>query len=388
MKHNIFQNALFNLLFIFIQTLFYVFDYLICSIRYCTKLHYINCLNFKISKILNCIQNRFATNTFIIVFYKRDNLRFVVKSAFGIAELGVINIDGSQLETTSISALAERVQQIGYPLILRLDESLGLNLIDKLPRTARKDLRKILACRLDTITPWSSDDVICEPVSVFESVNDGMLTISLVIVQKYKIRQSVEALGRLGLVPDVVDLADDDAYHAPHYCLLGNSGPTQIVKLVPIAVGISIIMSMTISLLALVELNDNTIVLNERQDHLNGIIESISDLPDIYSTFDSLRSRMKEITTEHHQNISRLWIIDQISQVIPDTSWLESISIEDRKIIITGYSTEASHIPGLIERHPNFMGVVFTAPIQRYLLSEGHNRTKNVEQFSLQFFVE
>lgn len=66
-------------------------------------------------------------------------------------------------------------------------------------------------------------------------------------------------------------------------------------------------------------------------------------------------------------DISKLRILEELTRIIPDDSWLTDFeyTAEDKKIILSGYSTSASKLIPILEESKLFEKVKFTSPITK-----------------------
>jgi general secretion pathway protein L len=58
-------------------------------------------------------------------------------------------------------------------------------------------------------------------------------------------------------------------------------------------------------------------------------------------------------------------ILDTLTREVPDGSWLMSLSINGREVVLDGLSPSAATIALALERNPDFTGIVFRSPITR-----------------------
>src|SRR5438552_2736460 len=58
-------------------------------------------------------------------------------------------------------------------------------------------------------------------------------------------------------------------------------------------------------------------------------------------------------------------VLDTLSRELPDGSWLTSLSIAGREMLIEGLSPSATAIALALGRNPNFANVLFRAPTAR-----------------------
>jgi general secretion pathway protein L len=58
-------------------------------------------------------------------------------------------------------------------------------------------------------------------------------------------------------------------------------------------------------------------------------------------------------------------ILDALSRSVPDGSWLLSLTISGRDIVLDGLSSSAATLALALERNPMLSGIVFRSPIDR-----------------------
>src|SRR5437763_12119753 len=58
-------------------------------------------------------------------------------------------------------------------------------------------------------------------------------------------------------------------------------------------------------------------------------------------------------------------LLDTLTREVPDGSWLMSLSINGREVVLEGLSPSAATIALALERNPGFSGIVFRSPITR-----------------------
>jgi len=73
-------------------------------------------------------------------------------------------------------------------------------------------------------------------------------------------------------------------------------------------------------------------------------------------------------------------ILSEVSEILPDGTWLNEIEIGQGRVHIRGYSHAAADLLGAIDRSGYFADAQFGAPLVR-------NPAANVEQFDINFDV-
>jgi len=78
-----------------------------------------------------------------------------------------------------------------------------------------------------------------------------------------------------------------------------------------------------------------------------------------------LETRAAVLETLQAGNWQRLWLLDQVTKLLPDGTWLQELHISEDTVEIYGYSDRAADLVPPLENSPYFTQVEFTAPITR-----------------------
>ena len=69
-------------------------------------------------------------------------------------------------------------------------------------------------------------------------------------------------------------------------------------------------------------------------------------------------------------------VLDELTRVLPDDSWLEQLTLRSAEVQLRGYSANASAVIALLEGSDVFENVEFRAPVTRL-------KTPPVERFNI-----
>ena len=323
-------------------------------------------------------------DNFVVGLYDGNALEFVARGRGRIEELGIVDCpSGERGIDRNANLLAEQIRHSGLPLVLRLDGALGLETFDRLPKTARKELRQIIANRLDGLTPWTAETAVFDTTSISPGA-DGTLQVRLAVVPKRAVRKATEVLEQLGLVPDVVDLAEAEPFAPPTHDFTRVGRPKRLPRYVPIVAGLLVFASIAGGIFTFFELESRAAVLAQRRAYAAMLEQRLEDLPSLHQRIEALRSEGNAMLERHLARPSALVTFETLSRVLPDTVWLESLTLVDGRLTLTGYSTAVSELPSLLESDPAFEAAAFTASNERLLMLQDAGEVIEVDRFSLQ----
>lgn len=323
-------------------------------------------------------------DNFVVALYDGHALEFVASGRGRIEELGVVDCPTDERGfDRNADLLAEQIRHSGLPLVLRLDGALGLETFDRLPRTARNELRQIIANRLDGLTPWSAEAAVFDTTSITPGADD-MLEVGLAVVPKRVVRKATEVLEQLGLVPDIVDLAEADGSAPPTHDFARGGRPKRLPRHVPVLAGLLVFAGIAAGIFAYFELESRAAVLDQRRAYATMLEQRLEDLPGLHQRIEALKGEARAVLERHLARPSALVTFETLSRVLPDTVWLESLTLVDGRLTLTGYSTAVSELPSLLEGDPAFEAAAFTASNERLLMPQNEGEAIEVDRFSLQ----
>jgi general secretion pathway protein L len=323
-------------------------------------------------------------DNFVVALYDGHALEVAANGRGRIEELGIVDCPTDERGfDRNADLLAEQIRHSGLPLVLRLDGALGLETFDRLPRTARNDLRQIIANRLDGLTPWSAETAVFDTTSITPGA-DGMLEVSLAVVPKRVVRKATEVLEQLGLVPDIVDLAEADSFAPPTHDFARGGRPKRLPRRVPVLAGLLVFAGIAAGIFAFFELQSRAAALDQRRAYATMLEQRLEDLPSLHQRIETLKGEERAVLQRHLARPSALVTFETLSRVLPDTVWLESLTLVDGRLTLTGYSTAVSELPSLLEGNPAFEAAAFTASNERLLMPQNEGQVVEVDRFSLQ----
>lgn len=86
------------------------------------------------------------------------------------------------------------------------------------------------------------------------------------------------------------------------------------------------------------------------------------------------------LVTRQKQSPLLVSVLAELTQVLPDGTWITDLTVDGSKIRIRGASAAASDLIGLIDRAPQFSNAQFAAPVVR-------DPVANVDRFDISFYV-
>jgi general secretion pathway protein L len=229
------------------------------------------------------------------------------------------------------------------------------------PAQAASLLRQIILNQVDRLTPWSADSVIFGFAQ--RTVGATSLGVSFVATPRAAL---------LPLLESLADLRPQAAYVFAPASDVDPSAP--IPLLLPAAVQrgsgqwLRRILSGVLIALLLVTLAHTLWVgweLRGLETRYASIEDELRDVRGGGNSLDPLTAEESDLFSRKLQGPVATLIIDELSRLLPDDTFLTDFELDDDKVEIAGLSQDASKIIGILEGSPWFSDATFSAPTTR-----------------------
>ena len=281
--------------------------------------------------------------------------------------------------TRELEELADRSREI----VLCLPANKLLRKTLTLPLAAEENLRQVLGFEMDRQTPFTADQVYFDYMQTDRDPKTSTLTLDLVVTRRSYLDELLATLEGLGLQP-----------HQATVCTELASGQAQPINLLPAAarqrrpdtarylnLALGVIALMLLLATIALPLANKIQVINE----LEARTELINDKAEVTRR---LRDKIEQLGTdsrflaEKKQTTSMaLALIDELTRILPDDTWIERLDIKGQEVLIQGQSASAAALIPLIESSSILSNPRFRSPVTQL------PRT-NTERFHLSAEVE
>lgn len=250
------------------------------------------------------------------------------------------------------------------PRWLVLDASQVLLRSMLLPAASEAHLNEVMAHEIDRQTPFTADQVCYQGRVVARDPIQKQLRAELVVLPNARLDAAIARLG-----PLAQGLAGVDAE--------GADGKLLGVNLLPMARRAlqsdrSRMLDLSLAFLFVALVATAMIVaLKQRQSVLSDYQQRVSDATDSARDVRKLRNQVMATTAAENFLANRrahqpttLELLADITRRLPDTTWLEKISVSDGNIVLIGQSQQASSLVGLLQTSSLIVTPALTGSVQ------------------------
>lgn len=279
-----------------------------------------------------------------------------------LQELAVVPADGSFDDATATRLLGPRLSDLPRWLILPAATALRRRLV--LPAAAADRLRDVVGFEIDRQTPFTMDAVAYDARVLGQRESDGQLDVELVAVPRAAIDPALAALGPLapGLAgidvaagngtPLGVNLLDPARRHRQSDPWRRWNLALVVVALLALVAGMSQLLSNREA--AADELEQRIARNAQAARQAAAQRQRLSDLVEGQAFLDRTRAARPMAVA----------VIDELTRRLPDTTYLEKLSIEDDRLTLIGLSREAPALIGRLQGSRLWRSPALTGALQ------------------------
>ena len=249
-------------------------------------------------------------------------------------------------------------------VVLRLGANAGLVREDLLPRRAARDLERILANRIDMLTPWPAEEVIFTCWNLRRREGGG-IAVSVAVARRAQVEAAMGLLGRFGLRPDIVDFVVDAPASAPRFDLLRPPPRSRWPMVVRSAAAVLLLASAAAGVRIGFEIAAVESRINATRTRLDLLRRELASRTTVRAEAGAGEAAAEALAELRRTHASPLRLLDAMSRLLPDEVWLESLRLEGRALELRGIARDTAVLARIFEGSPDFAGLRFTAPAVR-----------------------
>jgi general secretion pathway protein L len=228
-----------------------------------------------------------------------------------------------------------------------------------LPLGAEPALQRVLAAEMDRLTPFAAGDVFWTAVVDGREPVQGRLRAVLSLLPRSALEPLLGALGRLGVVPDVLESvrADGSVRHIP---LRPARRRGRFVPLMA-GCGVALVLAGAVAAPFLSQEREAAALrlqaaeLQPRVDRVQALRRRLVSRPVDASDFLAEKRRVGDA----------MQVLATLTDLLPDDTFVTTLGLRQRKLTISGQSAAAAGLIAILSSGPRFRDPAFAAPVVR-----------------------
>lgn len=249
----------------------------------------------------------------------------------------------------------------GLEPVLRLPARRVLVTTIALPLAAEENLRQVVGFEMDRYTPFKADQVYYDVYVVERQPGPKRLRVRLCAVPRRVLDDMLVRLDGWGLRPAAAVCPQD-----PRANLLPMERRPRrrrlALNLNRLLLGLAGLLLAAALILPLWQMREVVVYLNQR---IAGVQPAVQAVEKLRAERDRLEQDLRFIIGKKQARPPAVEILDELTRIIPDHTWLAGVQLSGDQLVIQGTSSASSELIEIIEASPYFQDTAFRAPVTK-----------------------
>jgi general secretion pathway protein L len=238
----------------------------------------------------------------------------------------------------------------------------------RLPAATEENLARVTGFELDRLTPFAAEQVYYHGRLIERLPETKQLLVELALTPRSKLDPLLSALAACGWFPDRVEI-DGDPGRRRHQLLpeAYQKRRARLPKLVNAALGgLLALLLLVIAVLPIWRDYQRT---TELEQELRKVSKVAKEVEALRQDAEKLSREASFVVDKKRTEPALVDVLNELSRVIPDNTWLYGLQYKDRRLVIQGQSPSASSLIAVIEASPYFLNTSFVSPVTKDVTS-------------------
>jgi general secretion pathway protein L len=285
-------------------------------------------------------------------------------------EIGRLELKGMDAgkERTAIASLVKGLDPGRMVIALRLPQRQALRKMLDLPAAAEQNLRQVLTFEMDRQTPFTSDDVYFDFRVRKHDRETRRIGVEMIVLPRATVDVAVARARGWRLAPDAVDISvdgDDADAATPLNVLPETQGPRQGRFATGIGLVLGVVAVILLAEVIYLPLERQRLRAEALASDVAQAKEEAGTSRRLQEEIDRLIKQGRFIVEKKQQQPPFVEILNEVTRLLPDDTWLFRMRFFDGDVQTFGYSSAASSLIGTIEESDLFQNAQFRAPMTR-----------------------
>lgn len=262
-----------------------------------------------------------------------------------------------ELLRAQIQALKPKPSRV----ILAVAPGLSLTKELQLPLAAQQDLTQVLTFEMDRQTPFRADSVYFDYRVMRRDAARKQLAVCLGVVPRALVDEALSPLSDLDLRMSQPGASTDSSWDGRTFSVTRARDEQGLLSRInPLLLALNGLFLMAVIFLPFYHQRSERTALSTQ---LNQVRTAANGAMSLREQVDRLAQEIKMAVDRKSQWPTMIEILNELTVVLPNSTWLNRLEIKDGEIHLQGVSSSASSLIALIEESATFADVRFQSPV-------------------------
>ncbi|MBK8452453.1 MAG: PilN domain-containing protein [Thiofilum sp.] len=262
-----------------------------------------------------------------------------------------------------------------YLIEVQLPTKQGLLLEQRFPEAIQENLRQVIGYQLDRLSPFSPERAYYSAEPLTHDRKTKEINVNVQVIPKHSADRIIQQLKELG-IPEVHLLSVTGSASAAPVGQMSATDLNQGWSWVPLGFMVT---ALVLSLAAPIAYQYRRV--EQIETALAQVRQHSAEQLQVREQLNAAQEAMSFLTERRRTSPVALDVAEHLSQLLPNHTWLERLTLEGNALSIKGESSAALDLIDLLEGSPMLSQVKFKAPVTR-------SKDSNNDKFQIQAQVE
>lgn len=249
-------------------------------------------------------------------------------------------------------------------VVLRLPRDKVLRRMVDLPAAAAENLSEVLGFEMDRHTPFKAEEVYYDYRVEARDPEHQRIKIDLMVVPRAVADEAIQLFSSWGLKPNRLVSGGDEIVDSPDFNLLPRSTAAStgsFNRRLSVVLGMAVLALLAVTLY--LPLRQKQSVLAETEARLAAIQVQAVQADALKKQVEDMLERSRFVLDRKRQESAVMEILDEVTRILPDQTWVLKFSVRDQRLSLSGYSSKPSALIGLLEQSKMLTETQFSSPV-------------------------
>lgn len=280
-----------------------------------------------------------------------------------------------------LAQLPAKARRSRRSVTLALPQGRAVRQTINLPLAAEENLREVIGFEMDRLTPFRREEVYYDQRVLGRDPAREQLEVELTLSPRATVDGFLEAAEELGLKPQRVDVATGEGGHPLGLDLLQLTAGKRSSRFARAVTVVLLITACGLGAASIAIPLDRKARLEA--DLRRQVTEARANAAAARELESDMAARQAHVLYVHDLKRgvpSASAVMDSVTRLLPDDTWLYQLRVNDDKVEISGYAPNSSSLIQLFEDAPAFAEARFRAPVTQ-------DAKLGMDRFSLQLRI-
>jgi general secretion pathway protein L len=248
------------------------------------------------------------------------------------------------------------------PLVLRLPGQV-LTCEATLPVAAQGSLDRVVRYEMDRLTPFAANDVFFSHRILARDRARGALQVEIAVAPRRWVQPLLDRLQAVGVTPIALEAPGQDGA-IRRIDIVRTDPARQARRMLAFRLAAGTCVALGLAVVA-VPLARQSLALSDTEYRIAELKPRVQQVEDLRRRIASGSAGAERIAAAREHAIAPLQMLGLLTDVLPDDTWLTSVALHERKLVLEGHSAAATRLIAAMASDARLRNPAFAAPVLR-----------------------